>query len=71
MASGVRNGNRLHPESRPRGQKHGRSKLTESQVHEVREKANKGIFQYVIAQEYGVDRSTIGLIVRRKNWQHI
>jgi hypothetical protein len=55
-----------------RGEKHGRARLTASQVIEIRRRyAAGGIFQYELAKEYGVSRQLIGFIVNRKLWSHI
>jgi hypothetical protein len=55
-----------------KGEKHGHSKLTETQVREIRIKyANGGITQQQLALEYVVNRITINNIITRKNWFHI
>ena len=58
------------------GSKHGTSKLTESQVGEIKEAlANKEKFKrpyYTeIAVKYGVDRTTIANIANNKNWAEV
>jgi hypothetical protein len=59
-------------EQRARGERHGCAKLTELQVLRIREQYAAGnVTQRQIASEYGVDRTTIGLIVRRQHWAHI
>lgn len=48
------------------------SKLTEADVLEIRRRyAAGGIYQRQLAEEYGVEQSNIGFIVRRKTWTHI
>jgi hypothetical protein len=60
------------PEWYARGERVGGAKLTAEQVRVIRVRyATKGISQRVLASEYGVSRSTIGLIVERKTWKHI
>ena len=55
-----------------RGERHAMSKLTSEKVLEIRDKyAKGGITQKELASEYGVDHTTISLIVRRKIWSHI
>ena len=54
------------------GENHGQSKLTETQVLEIRARYEAGgIFQRELAKEYGVGYTTINYIVNRKNWKHI
>lgn len=57
--------------ARLNGENHGSSKLTEKQVLEIRELGERGSTHISIAEKYNVNRSTIGLIIRRKNWNHI
>ena len=52
-----------------KGSTHGNSKLSESQVLEIR--SIKGKSQRQIAKDYGVSFSLISLIILRKLWQHI
>jgi len=55
-----------------KGENHGRSKLTEKQILEIK---NKYIFRKnthkMLAKEYGVCKSTILLILNNKIWKHI
>jgi hypothetical protein len=56
----------------PKGEKQALSKLTETQVREIRNKyANGGITQQQLALEYGVNKSNINKLIRRKRWFHI
>jgi len=55
------------------GSKHGRSKLTEEQVLEIRrlgEKREWGIGSK-LAKQFGVGPQIISFILNRKNWKHI
>ena len=62
----------IHPERRPRGERHGQAKLTESQVREIRDAYSQGtISQQSLATHYGVTQSLIGHVVRRTIWTHI
>lgn len=86
MARGARNGARLHPEKIPRGEQHwSRSKpnlirrgeqiyaakLTDEQVIEMRARRLSGERPVDLAPDYGVDRSTVSDICRRKSWRHL
>ncbi len=53
------------------GEKHGRAKLTEAQVIEIRSPRFAGWSQPAIAEHFGVSRGTIGFILLRKNWTHL
>lgn len=54
------------------GEKHGRSKLTEKQVLEIRKiyKA-ENISQEKLGKRFNVCRQSIGHIINKQNWQHI
>ena len=55
-----------------KGEKNPASKLTETQVREIRKKyANGGITQPQLALEYGFKQPSISDIIRRKTWSHI
>lgn len=47
------------------------SKLTESQVREVRKLSREGLNNCQIARQYGVDNTTIRSIVLGKTWAHL
>lgn len=47
------------------------TKLTVAQVKEIRQKFANGSTQPELAKAYGVHRSNIGLIVKRKAWEHV
>ena len=83
-ATGDRNGARLHPETRIRGDNHwshlyperhrgernGRARLTEAQVEEIRARyVAGGVSQFALAEDYSVAQTTISAIVRGKNWK--
>lgn len=54
------------------GEANGRSKLTDSQVREIRELHTTGEYSYrKLASMYGVTYGLIGHIVRRKAWAHV
>lgn len=53
-----------------KGESHGLSKLTESQVLEIRSLAIESTYTS-IADLFGVSRSAVALIVKRDRWKHI
>lgn len=58
--------------SQSRGQNHGHSKLTETEVLEIRRLRKQENLSYEkIAQKFPVNRHTIGDICRRITWTHI
>ena len=61
MADSIRNGRTRT------GERHWNCKLTDEQVREIRRRAALGELQRVLALEFGVARSAISNIVRRKN----
>ncbi len=55
-----------------RGEINGNSKLTETQVREIRSRyAEGGITQEDLGIEYGVSRGAIDHIINRRTWSHI
>lgn len=55
-----------------KGEKHGKSKLTENQVRKIRSNyENKKFNQYELAKIFNIDPSTISDIVNNKRWNHI
>ncbi len=69
QARGPSNGMVLHPDRRPRGSKHGRAKLTDEQVLEIRESwERRSCTQSALAAKFGVSISTISLIIKRRRW---
>lgn len=53
------------------GEANGYAKLTEDAVRTIRAKSAQGASSSEISTLYGVDSSTIRLIVRRRTWQHV
>ena len=71
-AFGDRNGSRLYPWKRPRGENAGRAILTNTQVLEIRRLyAAGGVTYKELGHRFGVAVPTVGDIVRRKRWLHI
>ena len=55
-----------------KGIKHGRAKLNEDKVLEIRRIFATGDYtQTALGKNFGVDHSLISLIILRKNWTHI
>jgi hypothetical protein len=55
----------------PRGERHGRSKLSQDQVLEIRSRVASGELQFRVAQNFGVTKQTVCKIVNRQKWQHV
>lgn len=64
------NKGRLKPPDN-RGERHGMSKLIDSDIVKIRSLAKFGFFQKDIALQFKIDPSAVSIIVRRKRWQHI
>jgi hypothetical protein len=62
---------RRRPEVMARGERHGSAQLTGKDVLSIRSRAAAGETHRNIAADFGVDRTTIGDIVRLKTWRHI
>ncbi len=68
-ARGKRAGAYTHPERRPRGERHGSAKLTESQVHQIRaEYPRRNIGVRAFAKIYGVSDRAIRDIISGRKW---
>lgn len=68
LARGTRNGKHTKPQQTPRGESHGRSRLTESQVLQIRRDDRS---RRAIASAYGVSKCAIDGIKTGKTWGHI
>ena len=58
-------------ELRPRGERHGMSKLKEPQVIAIRERSNRGELCKHLAVEFGVARTLISEIIYGHIWRHV
>lgn len=66
---GVTHGRFTKPECTARGERHGRSKLNEQQVAEIRQYIpNGGLSRSQLARHYGVAKSTIDRILSNRYW---
>lgn len=54
-----------------RGQRHGRTVLTDDQVLEMRALHAAGAKQVELAARYGTTQATVSNVIRRKTWGHI
>ena len=72
LARGDRSGSRLHPEKLARGENHTNSKLSETNVREIRVEYAQGETTLVaLSRKYGVSHVLIDNVVKRKAWKHI
>ena len=55
--------------NQPKGEKHGRAKLTEANVKEIRRRLAAGEVQRMIAKGFGIAHSTVGKISRGNAWK--
>jgi len=68
----VKRGDTFTPEKCVRGERHPRSKLTEANVREIRERYASGeSLQRELAKEFGVDHCTITQLINKKTWKHV
>lgn len=58
-------------ESRHRGEKNNKAKLTEKQVKEIRALKKSGIDVKQIAEQYGIGKTAIYDICAYRTWQHV
>ncbi len=72
MAKGDACGSRTCPEMRPRGEKNTEAVLTELQVIEIRETYLPRVISLnFLADKYGVTKSAIWHVVKRRTWRHV
>lgn len=71
-ASGRRNARYTKPETSPRGERHGRSKITDDIVRLLRvEYASGRIGTRPLAAKHGISRDIVRRVVLLKNWKHV
>lgn len=70
MNQGDKNGSRTKPESRPRGQRNGTSKLNEVVVVHMRERFAAGDTCAALAKQFDVMGSLVQNIIHGKTWKH-
>ena len=54
-----------------RGERHGKSRLTENDVHEIRRLHSFGIKQKILGKMWRTSRRNVSWIVCKGNWRHI
>jgi len=55
-----------------KGEAHPGRRLTDELVREIRDRyAAGGVTQKALAEDYGVVKSTVGMIVRGETWKHL
>lgn len=57
--------------TKSQGSNHGRAKLTEAKVLEIRRLGETGTPQKSIAEQFSICQTTVGRIISRKLWRHI
>ena len=72
-AKGDTNGARLHPEKLVimRGEDCGKSKLTESDIAEIRKRLATGEMQRSIAEDFDITQANVSAINTGKTWKHV
>lgn len=68
---GLAHGRYTKPERTPRGEGHGRAKVTDVQVRAMRERHEAGATQIALDHEYGISSGVVNKIVNRKLWVHV
>ncbi len=68
---GDHHGTHTHPESVHRGEEHPRAKLTELDVKRIRARCAAGESLRSVARAFGVSRTNIRMIIRRRTWAHV
>lgn len=70
-ACGDKNASRKYPERRPRGSRHGRAKLSESDAVEIKQLLADGLRRSAIANRFGVTKGAITQIANKRSWRYI
>lgn len=47
------------------------AKLNDAAVQEIRSRSSQGTSAYRLAREFGVAKTTITAVIRRKTWRHL
>lgn len=69
---GDRHPSHQYPERVVRGERHGRTQLTDATVLAIRARYASGNASHsILALEFGVPKPTVARILQRKNWTHI
>lgn len=54
-----------------KGEHHGKSRMTVDKVRSLRKRRSEGASYDVLAAEFGIERTTVAQIVKRKTWTHV
>jgi len=71
MANGARNAARTRMERKFGGSQSGNAKLVEAQVPEIRRRRSEGESLAQLSADFGVTKSLISMIARRRIWRYI
>lgn len=71
QATGSRNGAYTRPDRVRRGVEHGRAKITEAQVREIRHLATQGYGSFQLGGRYGLSHKTVRHVIDRVTWKHV
>lgn len=71
MAAKHRAAFQQHPESAPKGERHGNAKLTDNDVREIRRLRAIGTPRKAVAQMFGISISNVKQITARTAWPHV
>lgn len=64
-------GARTKPDRHVKGERTGTSKLTEAAVRQIREGVANGEPQMTFVRRFGVSKTVISYVVKRKSWAHV
>lgn len=62
---------RIHPDTSVHGERNGSAKLDAEKVREIRRLRASGMYQYVIAEKFGVTQRAIAQIEHGLTWSHV
>lgn len=72
LATGEKNGSRIHPKRLSRGESHYCAKLTDEKVAEMRRLYSAGGISYsAIGRRFGVSLQVAARAIKRKKWKHV
>jgi len=72
QAQSARHSSRTHPERVVRGESHWASKLTETDVREMRNLyLTSHVTMSMLARQYGISRSTVADVIHRRCWKQV
>ncbi len=64
-------GKRTRPETRARGERHHKAKITAADVRDIRRLYAEGVSQRTLADRYALAHSNVFAIVTRRSWRHV